>query len=434
MRWKRLLGIFVLCMLLAGCTASPPSAPAATAMVEMPVQTEPLVILTVGADSFRTCAQAFTEQTGVELRFPEASNAAFEQMLVDLAAGKSTYDIVDVDNALGSLYTMDSLLDKGYFLPLTEASSVEKAVGAMLPLLQQLVTREGTIYALPHFVRFKVLGYRSELYEALETGKLQQYNRGALSPVMDSQLEQIPPQQEFASWEELLKSGFLDAQSGELACNAMLEQYMLRCQQEGFTFDSREFVHTLEQMKAGKLAAGGAPGDALYLGIGGVARMTQGEADGGDESDWRIECDAYYPIPTLDGQAGIPMSYGVLAINAFTDQAEDALRFLDIAAERGLRGAQEEDPMDFDNRYGMPETAACYTDEAHLLISTGMDPENQARWRAMQERLEPIQDAGFLTSFYVEIFPQYLDGAISAKQCAAMTQERYRMYKLEQGE
>lgn len=29
MRWKRLFGILVLCMLLAGCTAPPPSAPAA---------------------------------------------------------------------------------------------------------------------------------------------------------------------------------------------------------------------------------------------------------------------------------------------------------------------------------------------------------------------------------------------------------------------
>ena len=52
----------------------------------------------------------------------------------------------------------------------------------------------------------------------------------------------------------------------------------------------------------------------------------------------------------------------------------------------------------------------------------------------MQANLVPITDAGFLTAFHLELFPQYLDGAITAEQCAAQTQERYRMYKLEQGE
>ena len=77
--------------------------------------------------------------------------------------------------------------------------------------------------------------------------------------------------------------------------------------------------------------------------------------------------------------------------------------------------------------------------ESHVAIdlfavSAGLDLENQARWREMQANLVPITDAGFLTSFNLELFPQYLDGAITAEQCAAQTQERYRMYKLEQGE
>ena len=216
-------------------------------------------------------AEAFTKQTQVEIEFVEPSNAAFEQMLTDFAAGKSTYDIVAVDNALGSLYTMDPLLDQGYFLPLTDAPTVGEAVGQMLPQLQELVTREGTVYALPHFVRFKLLEYNGPLYQAVAEGQLAQYNRSYYPPVTKTQAENLPPQRAFDSWEELLSSGYLDERSGDLAYNTMLEQYIRNAGEEGFTFDSPEFVRALELMKAAKTADGQTPGDALGLGIGGVA-------------------------------------------------------------------------------------------------------------------------------------------------------------------
>ena len=251
---------------------------------------------------------------------------------------------------------------------------------------------------------------------------LAQYNRSYYPPVTKTQAENLPPQRAFDSWEELLSSGYLDETNGDRAYNTMLEQYILDAGEEGFTFDSPEFVRALELMKAAKMSDGQTPGDALRLRIGGVASYKEGEGF--------VACNAYYPLPTLDGQERIPMAYGVLAVNAFTDRAEDALRFLDIAADIVQNGTGEEDIYN----YGMPETAACYTDEEHIVVSAGLDPENQARWREMQANLVPITDAGFLTSFNLELFPQYLDGAITAEQCAAQTQERYRMYKLEQGE
>ena len=422
---KRGMALFLalLCLALTACAPAQEAHPQAeTAPAAGAAEAaEPLTMLAFVADDVALYAEAFTEQTQVEIEFAEPSNAAFERMLTDFAAGKSTYDIVGVDNALGSLYTMDPLLDQGYFLPLTDAPNVNEAVGQMLPLLQELVTREGTVYALPHFVRFKLLEYNEPLYQAVANDQLAQYNRGAYPPVTKAQAEALPPQRAFDSWEELLSSGYLDEADGDLAYNTILEQYILNAGEEGFTFDSPEFVRALELMKAAKMSDGQAPGDALGLKIGGVAIYNEGEGF--------VACNAYYPLPTLDGQERIPMAYGVLAVNAFTDRAEDALRFLDVAADIVQNGIEEKDVY----KYGMPETAACYTDEAHLAVSAGPDPENQARWRKMQENLVPITDAGFLTSFHLELFPQYLDGAITAEQCAAQTQERYRMYKLEQG-
>jgi ABC-type glycerol-3-phosphate transport system substrate-binding protein len=422
--------ILVLCIVLMGCAgpAAPESEEGKTAE-EQPApeapsteEAEPLTMLVFLPDDVERYAAAFTEQTRVEIEFGEPSNAAFEQMLTDFAAGRCTYDVVAVDNALGSLYTMDSLLDQGYFLPLTDAQNVEEAVEAMLPVLQELVTREDMVYALPYFVRFKLLEFNAELYDAVETDQLAQYNRRAITPVTETLMSQLPPQGEFASWEELVESGYLDERSGDLAYNTLLEQYILDAGNEGFAFDSPEFVRALELMKAAKTADGKVPSNALGLHIGGVAIF--------NETEEGITCNSYYPLPTLDGKGRIPMAYGVLAVNTFTDQPEDALRFLDVTADIVLNGTEEGDVY----TYGMPETAACFADEAHLTVSAGLDPENRARWQAMQANLVPITDAGFLTSFHLEIFPQYLDGAITAEQCAAMTQERYRMYKLEQGE
>ena len=105
--------LLILCMVLGRTAQGPlrrrrarrreerpaPEAPAAE-------EAEPLTMLVMIQDEVALYAEAFTEQTQVEIEFAEPSNAAFEQMLTDFApAGKSTYDIVGVDNALGSLYT-----------------------------------------------------------------------------------------------------------------------------------------------------------------------------------------------------------------------------------------------------------------------------------------------------------------------------------------
>ena len=440
--------LLLLCMLLVGCAPSMPEGapgPEDQTVISPPEQetpsSDPLVLLIDIPEQIDRYMQAFTERTSMEIELAEGTNAAYEQMLTDFAAGKCTYDVVGVDNALGSLYTMDTLVEQGYFYPLDGQPHVQESLAHMLPLLQDLVTIDGIPYALPFIVRFKVLDYNAQLYEAVETDRLSIYNRRAIVPVTESQAEQLPPKRAFATWEELLESGYLSEEDGSYACNAILEQCILDAGQEDFSFDSQEFVHALELMKAFYTLSGSAndPMGAVWLTINTGAFWTEGwlQDPTTPKEEWSVtlQCNDFYPVPTLDGQGRIPMAYSVLAVNAFTDQKEAALRFLDIAAEIGWNGvADEEESVGYLYNYGMPETAACYTDEKHIAVSAGLDPENQARWREMQANLVPITDAGFLTSFHLELFPQYLDGAITAEQCAAMTQERYRMYKLEQGE
>ena len=319
--------LFLLCMLLVGCAPSVPEGapgPEDQTVISPSEQetpsSDPLVLLIDIPEQIDRYMQAFTERTSMEIELAEGTSAAYEQMLTDFAAGKCTYDIVGVDNALGSLYTMDTLAAQGYFYPLDGQPHVQESLAHMLPLLQDLVTIDGIPYALPFIVRFKVLDYNAQLYEAVETDRLSIYNRNAAVPVTESQAEQLPPERAFATWEELLQSGYLSEEDGSYAYNAILEQCILDVGQEDFSFDSQEFVHALELMKAFYTLSGSAndPMGAVSLHINTGAFWTEGWLQDlstpKEELTVTLQCNDFYPVPTLDGQGRIPMAYWVLAL------------------------------------------------------------------------------------------------------------------------
>ena len=106
MRKRRISAILAMAvagsMVLAGCAG--PAAPEEGATAEerpapeapAAEEAEPLTMLVFPPDDVALYAEAFTEQTQVEIEFAEPSNAAFEQMLTDFAAGKCTYDVKSV--------------------------------------------------------------------------------------------------------------------------------------------------------------------------------------------------------------------------------------------------------------------------------------------------------------------------------------------------
>ena len=419
--------LLILCMVLAGCTG--PAAPeeGATA-AEQPApeapaaeEAEPLTMLVFPPDDVALYAEAFTEQTQVEIEFAEPSNAAFEQMLTDFAAGKSTYDIVGVDNALGSLYTMDSLLDQGYFLPLTDAPNVGEAVGQMLPVLQELVTREGTVYALPHFVRFKLLEYNGPLYQAVAEGQLAQYNRSYYPPVTKTQAENLPPQEEFASWRRCFRPAIWTR--GAETC---LQRHA-------------GAVHT--ERGRGRL-------HLRFAGIRARAGTHEGRQDCRRPSARRCVGTRHRRRCDLSRRGGDRRLQRLLS-------AADAGRA--GAHPHGLRRAGGERLYRSDGgRPALPgyrrrHCAERHRGRRHLQLRHagnrrllhGRSAHRRQRRAGSGEPGALAGDAGESRPHHgrgvpdllpLELFPQYLDGAITAEQCAAQTQERYQMYKLEQGE
>lgn len=148
--------LLLLCMLLVGCAPSMPEGapgPEDQTVISPSEQetpsSDPLVLLVDIPDNIERYMQAFTERTSMEIELAEGTNAAYEQMLTDFAAGKCTYDVVSVANSLGTLYTMDTLAAQGYFYPLDGQPHVQESLEHMLPLLQDLVTIDGIPYALP---------------------------------------------------------------------------------------------------------------------------------------------------------------------------------------------------------------------------------------------------------------------------------------------
>lgn len=393
-----------------------------------------LVLLSYDDELMTNYANAAYEQFGIQMVLAEVGNEAYEQMLLDFAAGKANFDIVCVSNALGNLYTADGLIDKGYFLSLNDLEHVKESIIHMLPVLQGCVTRNDVIYALPYLVRTKVLNFDRALYDAKADGNTDRYSLRTGKAVSSTWLNQLPDCQEFETWEQLFATSALEEGNGVLASNAILEQYILSADQEGFSFDSESFQKALSLMKTADTLTGPAFPAPARIGINPLAYYTENWDSTGDNSELVLACDDVYAPPTIDSEKRLAMAYDALAINVFSEKKEDALRFLDCAAAIGWKGNGKEEGKETGAimKFGSPETAACYADAEHIRTVVGDDPENQRRWRELTQRLAPITDAGYLTSFYLEIYPMYRDGAITAEQCARMTQERFEMYKAEQ--
>ena len=394
-----------------------------------------LMVYSIENDLMSIYARVTYERYGVQVMLPEWSNETDEQMLLDFAAGKANYDIVCIDNALGNLYTADGLIDRGYFSPLNGVAQVKASVSHMLPVLQDCVTRDGVIYALPYIARTKVLRYDHELYDAKADGDTDRYSRRTGQAVTSTWLQQIPDQQEYKTWDDLLNTGMLQYGWGDAANNAILEQYILSADAEDFSFDTESFRDALALMKTADTMTGPTTAAPAKIDINSFAYYTDDWFSEGANRKIVMESDVIYAPPTIDAQGRLSMAYTVLAINAFSEKQEEALRFLECAADIGLNGdgTEEGEEIGAILKYGSPDTAACYTDEAHIRAIAGNDPENQKRWVELTQRLAPITNTGYLTSFYLEIYPMFRDGAITAEQCARMTQERFEIYKAEQG-
>lgn len=427
--------LIVMLLSAAGCArqGAPEQSPSALQTNEAAADGEAgLVVLSADEDLMSAYAKAAYEQYGVQVTRAEGSNEAEEQMLLDFAAGKASYDVVCISNALGYLYTADGLIDRGYFSPLSGAARVEESVAHMLPALQDCVTRDGVIYALPCGMRTKVLTYNRPLYDAKADGSTERYYARTGETVTGTWLQQIPDRRAFSTWEELFTQ--MPLRDGVLASNAILEQYILSADEEGFTFDCPQFRDALALMKQGEALTEPTAAAPAAMDIDNAAWFSEGsglEANGAPV----LECDDVVAPPTLDAQNRLAMAYDMLAINVFSEKQEEALRFLECAADVSLNGTGEPDGQSAGciETYGAVAAAACYADDAHVRVIAGDDPENRRRWRELTQRLAPITNTGYLTAFYLEIYPMYRDGAITAEQCARMTQERYEMYRAEQG-
>ena len=383
----------------------------------------PLVVLSWEED-IPLYAKYALKEYGVDVMIDRSGNEADEQMLVDFASGRATYDVIDISNALGYLNTPNHFIDRGYFLEITDVPFVQEAVNMMHPVLQEYVMREERIYALPHAMRMKVLYYDAERYESLCE------NLG---------VTELSGNRAYETWTSLM-----DALEGnpmtytemdwQCAENAMLEQYALQISNEGMSFDCEEFIQVLERMKrAWALSHGDSSVNTFgVLGVRIGSTVSYQQNNDGTYSRW---CYEIYPTPLIEGKGKHPANAVCLAINAFTEKPEAAKAFVSMAANIGLNGKPDYagGTIEGDNRqYGGLGTASCYVDTEHVIASVGDEAENQKRWLEICNECEMIPDCGFLTAFYVEIYPMYLDGAISAQQCAKMTQERYEMYRLEQ--
>lgn len=436
-------------LLLSLTACARPSAQGSAASAPQEAQIEeadapgPLVVVGM-SEITNVYAEAMGAALGTDVELVQTSNETDERMIADFAAGRASYDVLELFSGMGVYYSADGFVDKGFYADITDVEGVREAVQAMLPVLRAHVSRDGRYFALPTELRTKTLSFDGALYEAWQAGSLDTYGREHFTVVTDADARFLGGMEKrpYDTWPELIgafsNDGFrLLHVSGDTIANALLEQYVLGMDEEGFSFDTEGFVSVLELKKAcfSETETGALDGTASPLRVDFNSFSTYFiDRSVSPPTAVRERNREVFAPPTVDEKGRLAASVTELAVNAFSTRKKAAFRFLSAAADVGLNGRPDYDPvLHGAMRYGSLYSAACYADNAHLVEVVGEEPEAQARWLALTERLAVSSSAGFLTAFHNEIFPMYLDGAIDAAQCAALTQQRYEMYRMEQG-
>lgn len=379
---KKAAWILAMCLALGCCVSA----------VKMPLRepaTEEKPVLTLWAsgseEDYGAVVRAMQEQHGICVEFAPFTEEGEREMLQALAAGRPTYDLVQIEFSFGYPYSAEDLVKIGAFQPL-EAQVVRKAVGSMWPALQELAVRDGEVCLLPVSARPYVLHTWDELI--------------------------------VADWDELVqREGFLGRDELLWAC--LLEQYMLDYGQEGFCFDCDAFLRTLELAKRAYRTEReyGQGVDIPYVELGCTAQIA------------RVSLTAYQTrsarlgwLPSMDGKWRIPMKVSALAIPSGAPHAEEAQTFLAELAAVGLYGDPES--MAQGRPYGGYDTQSCYDEPAHIACTVGSDEHDIERWRQIMENACVTPRTELLTACWLEDIQPYFAGEITAQQCARRMQQK----------
>ncbi len=118
-------------------------------------------VLRLGDDSYSAAHTAFLQENpDVALDSVVVADNSLEGMIAALITGDSFIDIyvIDVTNGL------KALMRKGYALDLTEYSVLTDAVSRYEPAIQELLTLEGRLYAIPQYFAPTFWSVREDLW------------------------------------------------------------------------------------------------------------------------------------------------------------------------------------------------------------------------------------------------------------------------------
>ena len=384
-KWMGLALLFALCLAICGCSAAEQTVQPGDEPENEGEQPTLLLWASGEALGYDAAVRAMQEQHGILVEFAAIAETDEEEILKELAAGRSDYDLVQIEYSFGHPYSADEFTRNGYFLPL-EAEVVRKAVDCMWPCLQELAVQGDEIMLLPMSARPYVL-----------------YTWGELS-VKD--------------WDELVQmAGFLERDEVLWAC--LLEQYMLDYDQDGFAFDCDAFLQTLELAKRayGTEREYGLGVDIPYVSLGAEAQIERVSLTAYETRGKRLGW-----LPSMDGKWRIPVKVSALAIPAGAPHAEAAQTFMAELAAIGLYGDSE--ALKQGRPFGGVDTQNCYDEDAHIACAVGDDGNNLNRWRQIMRSARVMPEAGLLTSCWIEDIQPYFADEITAQECARRMQQK----------
>jgi ABC-type glycerol-3-phosphate transport system substrate-binding protein len=370
-------------------------------------------------------------------------------------------------------YNLNALYEKGYFAGLEDSEIIKNTVSAMYPFIKNELMRDGKIVALPFITQNRLNGYNPKAFEAVGlTEKDVPKTYGELLDFVitwgGTYAEQYPSMSLFGYGADPKLYKRIVAQS-------IVEEQMYACRRRGepVKYDTPEMKELLEKLMAADFSVI----DALmpdstandYATLDDwpkqMFQIWNGASTGASYTDFF----SYMPLELYENEQPVVLAeVQVLLINPYTQNYDDALRFVEYMAgnmfditrynlmpgendpvrdpgfqaewfdkeisdaEKALKEAKEEDKRNIQDRLDFLHTEYDQQKRFEWLISK----ESIASFRAldpyfMLQKPNPMFGMGSNDEITDLFYNRFLDGQITVDQFLKEMDRKLRMIELE---
>lgn len=135
-----------------------------TLLLPMGALGEDVTLRVAGLSDWQLFDEFARNNPGVAVEYVDEHHWTSSSLISALMLRDATYDVMLLDT---SSIDITEVIDKGFALPMTGSEALDAFAASLYPTLQEMITRDGVIYAVPIYLFCLEGGYNPQAFESL---------------------------------------------------------------------------------------------------------------------------------------------------------------------------------------------------------------------------------------------------------------------------